>query len=46
MIIKDYKGRAYSILEIRPDVTILECCKTKARITVGNWGWSELEEKL
>lgn len=42
MVVYDLRGRGYTQLEIRKDVTILQCLRTKDRITVRNTGWEDV----
>lgn len=41
-MVKDFKGRWYKILEIRRDVTILECYQSGGRVTIRSTGWAEM----
>ena len=36
LVIKDFKGRGYCVLEIRAAYTILECMSTRDRVTIPN----------
>lgn len=42
MTIKDFKGRIYSLIEVRKQNTLLECVKTNERITIRNNEWDSL----
>lgn len=42
MIIRDFKGRLYKVLDIGAASTLLELLADGSRIRIRSWGWDEL----
>lgn len=42
MIIRDFKGRLYKVLDIGVASTLLEVLTDGSRVRIRSWGWDEL----
>lgn len=42
MIVKDFKGRIYKLMDVGRDTTLLECSLTGAMVRIRSWGWDEI----
>lgn len=42
MLIKDFKGRMYSLIETTATGTLLQDCKDGSRVRIRNTGWDEI----
>ena len=38
----DFQGRPYSVLDIGPFTTLLECNATHEHVRIRNWDWNEI----
>lgn len=42
MIIKDFKGRLYKLIDIGTATTLLEALADGSRVRIRSWGWDEI----
>lgn len=42
MIVQDYYGRAYTVIDVGLTTTLLKCHKTGANVRIRSHGWADI----